>query len=177
AGGVDDRDRPQRQAFLVDAELAARVEHQRAVKLVGPAVIGTDQAMGAAGLSLADLRATVATDIVKRANLARAVAYHDDRFGADPVREEVTRPGDLERIAREQPMPVKNPRQIGLEDLPCDVEIPSKRPVRLVLGDQPGDFGRKRATCHARRAVHSRLLAGPAYHAALALPQTHVKVL
>src|SRR6185503_12230781 len=101
AGGVDDRDRPQRQAFLVDAELAARVEHQRAVEFVGPAVIGADQAMGAAGLGLADLRAAVATDIVKRANLARAVAYHDDRFGADPVGEEIARPRDLEGIAGE----------------------------------------------------------------------------
>jgi hypothetical protein len=57
-------------AFLVDAELAARVEHQRAVELVGPAVIGADQAVGVARLGLADARAAVAADIVKGADLA-----------------------------------------------------------------------------------------------------------
>ena len=70
AGRIDDRDRAQRQVLLVDAELAARVDHQRAIELVGPAVVGADQAMGVARLGPADLRTAMAADIVKGADLA-----------------------------------------------------------------------------------------------------------
>src|SRR5437764_11391281 len=133
--------------------------------------------MGVARLGPADLRAAMAADIVKSADLAVAVAHHDDRFGADPVGEEVARPRDLEGIAGEQPVPVENPGQVGLENLPCDVKIALQGPLRPVLGDQAGDLRRKRAAGSARRTVHFNLLAGPAYHAALARPQTHVKVL
>ena len=176
-GRVHDRDRPQRQLGLVDAELAARVEHQRAVELVGPAVIGADQAVGVALLGLADARAAMAADIVEGADLAVAVAHHDDRFGAHLVGEEVARPGHLEGVAGEQPMAVKNPCQIGVEDLRCDVKIALQRSAGPVLGDQAGDLRRDGVAGLERRAVHSCLLLGRAYHAALARPQTHVKVL
>ena len=84
----------------------------------------------------------MAADIVKGADLARAVAHHDDRFGADLVGEEVARPRHLEGIADENPVAMKNPCQIGLENLGRDVKIALQWPAGPVLGDQAGNLRR-----------------------------------
>ena len=176
-GRVLDRDRPQRQLGPVDAELARRVEHQRTVELVGPAVVGADQAVGVALLGLADARAAMAADIVEGADRAGAVAQHDDRFAAHLVGEEVARPRHLEGVADENPVAMKNPCQIGREDLGSHIKIALQRSAGPMFGDQAGNLRRDRVAGLERRAVHFCLLRGQAYHAALARPQTHVKVL
>src|SRR5260370_29776512 len=109
---------------------------------VGTAVRWTDQPVGVALLGLADARAAMAADIVEGADRAGAVAQHADRFACHLVGEEVARTWHLEGIADENPMAVKNPCQIGGEDLGCPVEIALQRSARPVFGDQAGKLRR-----------------------------------
>jgi hypothetical protein len=141
-GRVLDRHGPEGQPGLVDAELTAGVEHQRAVEFVGPAMVRAHQAMAVALLGLADARAAMAADIVESADVPRAVAHDDDRFGPHLVGDEVTGLGHLEGITGENPMAVKNPCQIGLENLAACVKIALQRSPRSMLRNQAGDLGR-----------------------------------
>ena len=142
SGRINDRHRLQREAFLVDAELAPRVEHQRAVELVGPAVIGADQAVGMAGLGVADPGTAVAADIVEGADFAGAVAHDDDGFGPDLIGEVVAGLGDLEGVPGEHPMAVLDMRQVGGKYFRSRVKRPFQRSAGLVPGDQLGNFRR-----------------------------------
>src|SRR3981189_785049 len=100
----------------------------------------------------------MAADIVKGADLAVLAAHHDDRFRAHLPGEEVARPGSLEGIAGENTMAMKNPCQIGLEDVWRHIKIALQRSLKAMLRNQAGDLRCDRRAGLERRAVHSCLL-------------------
>src|SRR5262245_16765671 len=109
----------------------------------------------------------MAADIVEGADLARPVAHHDDRLAADRVSEEIARPWHLERVAGEQPMTMKYPCQIGVEDRGGHVKIAFQGAAWPMFADQSCNLGRQRLAGLQRRAVHRLVLRRPTYHLAL----------
>jgi len=158
---VLERDRLQAEFAPVNAELLLAVENQRPVQLVGPAVIGADHAVAIAVFLAAQDRSAVATHIVEGADDAVAAA-HDQHLGVtDLPGQEVAGLGHLEAVADENPVPVENPLQIGLEHRRVGVERPGQRPPVAVPGDKLSDLGRQRRAGERCDAIHIGFLRGP----------------
>ena len=108
----------------VERRVAARIGHagERAVEVVGPAVVGAGERAGVAALGRAEHRAAVPAAVDEDRDLALAAADHDDRLGADPAGDVVARARDLAGVADEDPPAVEDPLHLVGEDARVGVE-------------------------------------------------------
>ena len=109
---------------------------QLAAQLVGPAVIGADQAGSRALAGLADLRAPMAAGVVEGMQLAMAVARDDHRPGSDRYGHPGTRAGQLDREADHQPRAPEDRRHVEIEGALTVVEILGEAVARPALVQQ-----------------------------------------
>ncbi len=111
-------------AVLALVEILAHVagRHQRAVLLIGPLVIGTDEARRGTGFLGADAVATVAAGIVEGADGAVTAADDQDRVIADLQGEILAALLDLAIMADEQPVAIPDHFHVQLEIVLVDIE-------------------------------------------------------
>src|SRR5262249_7258675 len=133
--------------------------HQLPVVAIGPAMIGTGEGGGVAGIGPAQPIAAVAADVEEGVDAALTVAYHQDRVLAHIRAEEVTRLGDLALMAQKQPAAGKDLRQLLLVDLWLDKDASTDQ-AALCIHQTP--CVRNHATppyavlgCSAELEVHS----------------------
>src|SRR5262245_13528365 len=124
--------------------------HEAAVTPVGPAVIGTREGGGVAGVGAAQPIAAMPADVQEGAELTFAVADHQDRVLAHVRAEEVARPRDLALVAEEEPAPGEDPLQLLLVDLALDEDTATDATVLDV--HQAGDIG-----CHVNPPERCRI--------------------
>src|SRR5688572_9280200 len=76
---------------------------ERAVRAIGPRVIGTDEAAGVARGFGADLRAAMRAAVMECADAAIGMAHDDDALARHARREEIARVPELAVVAQPQP--------------------------------------------------------------------------
>src|SRR5687768_9540184 len=91
----------------------ASAEGERAGGVVGPLVVGTDDALGRAAAWRDQLRAAVPADVVQRPYTAVVAADHDDRVGIDLDGEPVAGLAQFAGMPRKQPPAAPNPLYIN----------------------------------------------------------------
>lgn len=96
---------------------------KRAIQLVGPLVVRTDQLRPPALLGLAQDRAAVPAGVVKCADLTIVAAHDDDGIGADLVHDEFTGLRDLAGRDGKDPFAVPDLLHVDLEDACVAVEV------------------------------------------------------
>src|SRR5262249_42424480 len=92
---------------------------------IGPAMIGTGEGSGVAGIGPAQPIAPMPADVEKGVDFALAVPHHQDRVFAHIRAEEVPRLGELAFMAQKQPAAGKDLRQLLLIDLWLDKDAPA----------------------------------------------------
>jgi hypothetical protein len=122
-----DVDGLERDTAGIEALMHAAGIEQFAREVVGPLVVGAGKAQALAALGVADLEAAVAARIEEGADLARAVAQHDDRAPADGQGEILPGAGDFADGAGENPLPLKNQLEVEVVKRGIAVEALRKR--------------------------------------------------
>src|SRR6185312_10313760 len=112
---LGDGHRMQWPLAAIEALGAAHVRRadETSVERIGPRVIrALDVRIEMSGRLLADARAPMPADIVKRARRAALIPRDDHALGADRAHHVVARASDVARPAGAEPPPVKDPVEL-----------------------------------------------------------------
>src|SRR5215813_3678998 len=154
---VELRHRDESPALALESAVIGFLEErdadQRSIVAIGPAVIGTRERGGVAGIGSAQPVAAMAAHVEEGVNLAVRVAHDQDRVLPYVGREEVARLRDLALVAEEEPAASEDPLELLLVDLSLDEDATADQSVLGIdeIPDVP-DHVRPPAMSSAHRA-------------------------
>ena len=126
----------QADAALVEVLVHARGADQPPLEVVGPAVVGADQPLRAAGLRHADARTSVPADVEHRVDRAVGAARDDHGFAGKIEQEPVARVRNLALMPGVQPRSEKDAFHVPLVDVGIGVELARQRMPLALPVDQ-----------------------------------------
>ena len=97
---------------------------QSVTQVIAPAMIGTGKRADLAAFRRADGRATMRAAVEEGRYIVIYAAYQDDRLGADPARNKISRLGDFTLVTNKHPAVVENLFQLICKNLRVGVQRP-----------------------------------------------------